>query len=310
MAGGRARLAPMRPALSAFACAVLAACASPPPPAPKPVIDTSDVARFYSVYDAAGGRPTAEALDRDYLGPGSEGLHALARLRGVTGARIAEAIEADPAVYESARACAGVLPQVKTRLEASLANLATYVPEADFPAVTIVVGRTRPVGIGSPETGVQIGLEALCAASFLNPDLEDRFVYIITHEYVHTLQPAGLSEREGATVLEVSLEEGIAEFVTELVAGEVSYSHLHRAVSGREYEIESAFAAELDQTDLSNWVYNMGKHEPADLGYWTGYRIAKAYYDRAPDKRAAVREMLDVSDAAAFLAASGWVPAD
>jgi len=45
-----------------------------------------------------------------------------------------------------------------------------------------------------------------------------------------------------------------------------------------------------------------------DLGYWVGYRIAKAYYQRAADKQQAVREILEMSDPKAFLAKSGWRP--
>ena len=36
-------------------------------------IRTEDVTRFYKVYDAAGGHPTAEQLQHDYLDPGPRG---------------------------------------------------------------------------------------------------------------------------------------------------------------------------------------------------------------------------------------------
>ena len=39
-----------------------------------------------------------------------------------------------------------------------------------------------------------------------------------------------------------------------------------------------------------------------------GYRIAKAYYQRAADKRQALREILRMSDPKAFLAESGSHP--
>jgi hypothetical protein len=41
----------------------------------------------------------------------------------------------------------------------------------------------------------------------------------------------------------------------------------------------------MDKSDLSGWLYNgMGSAEkPGDLGYWVGYRIAKAFYNRRPD---------------------------
>jgi len=78
-------------------------------------IQTSDVDLFFRVYDAAGGRPTADQLQHDYLDAGSEGLHELARRRNVTGVRIAQSIEAHPEIYTSARECMAALPRVRAR---------------------------------------------------------------------------------------------------------------------------------------------------------------------------------------------------
>jgi hypothetical protein len=39
-----------------------------------------------------------------------------------------------------------------------------------------------------------------------------------------------------------------------------------------------------------------------------GYRITQAYYDRAPDKRQAITDILSIRDFDAFLAASGYRP--
>lgn len=44
-----------------------------------PAIHIEDVERFYEVYDAAGGRPSAEQLQRDYIDPGSDGLSPASR---------------------------------------------------------------------------------------------------------------------------------------------------------------------------------------------------------------------------------------
>src|SRR5690606_6585500 len=78
-----------------------------------PVIETHDVDRFYEIFDRANGRPSAEVLQREYLDAGSEGLHTLARMRNVTGASIAKAIETRPEIYASARECLKVLPRVR-----------------------------------------------------------------------------------------------------------------------------------------------------------------------------------------------------
>lgn len=273
-----------------------------------PVIDTSDVDRFYEVYDEAGGHPTADALQREYIDRGSDGLHALARMRNVTGQSIAEAIARRPEIYAEARRCVEVLPRVRERLVAALRKLRDLYPEARLPPITIAVGRGKPVGVGGRDTGVQIGLEALCATDWINPDLEDRFVRVIVHEYAHVQQAAAFSELEGATVLSASLEEGAAEFITELTTGAVSYSYLGALVAWRERDIETAFAADAGKTDLSDWLYNSTPEKPADLGYWVGYRIVKSYYQKADDKLEAVRSILGMTDAQEFLAKSGWRP--
>lgn len=267
-----------------------------------------DVARFYRIYDDADGHPTAEQLQHDYLDAGSEGLRHFARLRRTTGARIAETLGKRPELYVRARRCMEVLPQVQARLTGALQRLGELHPEANLPPVTIAVGRGKPVGIGYPDTGLQIGLEALCAVDWMNPDLEDRFVHVIAHEYAHVQLAPESSGIEQPTVLERSLMEGAAEFVAELISGNVAYAHFGPITRGREEEIETAFVADMHGTDLSRWLDNSTVEKPGDLGYWVGYRIVKAYYQRTPDKRQALREILRMRDPEAFFAASGWEP--
>lgn len=293
--------------------ALLLALAGPAASAPRPQIITSDVTRFFAVYDAAGSHPTAAQLDRDYLQPGSEPLHEFARLRNVTGARIADMIEKRPEIYTGARRCLSVLPEVKRRLAAALARLVRLYPEAKLPPVSIVVGRGRPVGITSP-SGVTIGLEAMCAADFMDPKLEDRFVHNISHEYGHIQQSPESQAMNpgdpGATVLYMSLMEGAGEFTAELISGGVG-NYQHAAwTRGKEVAIGEAFLRDQDKTDLKDWMYNGpgDAAHPGDLGYWIGYRIIKAYYARARDKHAALKAIFAMKDPKAFLAESGWKP--
>jgi len=272
------------------------------------MIHTDDVDLFYKVYDAADGHPTAEQLQRDYLDAGSEGLHNLAKLRNVSGVRIADTLSKHPELYVKARGCTAALPRVRERVEVALRNLVRLYPQARTPPVTIAVGRGKPVGVGSPVTGLQIGLEALCSAEWMNPNVEDRFVHVIAHEYAHVQQVRELVDDEHPTVLERSLIEGAAEFVAALTSGKTGYAHFDALTKGREREIETAFVADVDQTELSRWVDNSTMEKGNDLGYWVGYRICKAYYQRATDKRQALREILELSDPHAFLAKSGWQP--
>ncbi len=276
--------------------------------AAEAVIDISDVDAFYRIYDAAGGHPTADQLQHDYLDDGSQGLHDFAKLRRITGEAIAKNLAEHPEMYSDAKRCLAVLPQVRQRVVAVRREMSRLYPPAHFPPVTIAVGRGRPVGVGSPVTGVQIGLEALCATNWMGASVEDRFVHSIAHEYVHAQQVRALVDDEHPTVLEVSLIEGAADFTGELTSGGVSYAYLDTATKGRELEIETAFVPDEDKTDLSAWVYNSTMEHPRDLGYWVGYRIVKSYYQHSDDKHRALREILAMNDPKAFLAKSGWYP--
>ena len=102
--------------------------------------------------------------------------------------------------------------------------------------------------------------------------------------------------------------EGVAEFVAELISGKVAYSHLPALVAGREHDIESRFLRERSLRQHSGWIGGGSTEQPGELGYWVGYRIAKAYYRHSEDKSKAIREILEMRDAEGFLARSGWYP--
>jgi len=276
-----------------------------------PEIRTGDVDRFYALYDATGGKPDAARIQRDYLDHASDGFVAFIKMRRITADRIAATLADQPDLYVKARGCAAHLPAIRTRLTASLGKLRTLYPAAKLPPVTLAIGRGKPVGVANAD-GVMIGLEALCAADFMVADPQDRFVHVIAHEYVHVQQAsAGSAGEERATVLKAALLEGGAEFIGELMSGAVSYQHLARITRKREAEFEAGFLDDIDKPAAeSRWLYN-GRgtaDRPGDLGYWVGYRIAKAYYARARDKRAAIRDLIELRDPKAILTASSWKP--
>jgi hypothetical protein len=272
-------------------------------------IITSDVDLFYRVYDAARGQPTVAQIQHDYLDAGSDGLRTFARVRSTTAAKIAESIAAQPLLYKGARRCAAALPMARPRLAAALKRLKAIYPAAKFPPVTIAIGRGRPVGVGSPVNGLQIGLEALCGVTYYAPDPADRFVYVTAHEYVHVQQPPEMVDNDAHwTVLEGALVEGSADFVGELISGGLGNPQLARDTRGREMEIETRFLADKNKTDLTGWLNDGTMERSGNLAYWVGYRIAKSYYQHATDKRAAIRDIIEIRDADAFLARSGWHP--
>jgi hypothetical protein len=277
-----------------------------------PEISTADVDLFYRVYDAARGKPTIEALRRDYLEAGSDGLRHFIPHRIISASRLSEQLLRKPAVYKKARRCAAVLPAVRARIATAVERLRTLLPDAKLPPVIFLIGRNSAGGTVSPE-GVLVGVETVCRANWLQRNLEDRLVYLVAHEYIHAQQPkAAITDDPHdwqRTVLEHSLGEGVAEFVGELISGSASNSHLQVWTRGREKEISQAFREQMHSTDVNQWLYNgVGtRKKPGDLGYWVGYRIAKCYYERAADKAAAVRELIELKDPPGILA-GGCLP--
>lgn len=276
-----------------------------------PEIRISDVELFYRVYDAANGAPSAAVLQRDYLDAGSDGLQQFIPQRIVSAEKLAEAIAKKRDIYEQARSCAAKLPDVRNRLTSALGKLVELYPQAKLPPVTLLIGRGATAGT-TGKSGVLIGVETLCLANWMQADLGARFVHLIAHEYAHVQQPYVEQVDDPAdgkhTVLDISLGEGIAELLAELTSGSIGNAHLQRFAHGREHEIEREFLAEMKQTDLSRWLYNgVGTAtRPGDLGYWVGYRIARRYYDRATDKRVAIRELLMMQEPQVIFDRSGW----
>jgi len=84
----------------------------------------------------------------------------------------------------------------------------------------------KPLGVGRPIPGVQIGHEELCASDWLNPNVEDRFVHVIARQYRHLQQARALVERQELQRTRGILAEGAIEFTSELISGEVTYSYL------------------------------------------------------------------------------------
>jgi uncharacterized protein YjaZ len=105
-----------------------------------------------------------------------------------------------------------------------------------------------------------------------------------------------------------SLSEGSADFIGELIAGGNITPNLHEYGNPREKQLWLEFKKEMNGTNESNWLYqaDKAKDKPADLGYYIGYKIVESYYNKAKDKKQAIKDILEIKDFNAFLTASGY----
>jgi len=280
--------------------------------APVPDVRIDDVGRFYRVYDKSHGHPSAGQLQAGYFDAGSEALRSFVDARIGNATKLADAIAKRPPVYEQARSCLAALSDTKAQLPGVYMRMAALYPASTFPPVTFVIGRDSTGGTTTPD-GIVIGLEKMCQATVMGADAGDRFAHIIAHELAHVQQPASQADAPpGATLLFQALVEGGAELVAELTSGDVSYGQMKTWTRGKECAIEHDFQKDALGTDTSRWLYNgFGTPEkPGDLAYWVGYRIARAYYLRATDRKAAIATLINVDNASAptILKDGGWQP--
>jgi len=144
-------------------------------------------------------------------------------------------------------------------------------------------------------------------------------VPLVLHELAHfqqaMVQGADAYERAAhnpeATLLARALREGSADLIAELTTGRHINPAAERYGASRERQLRSRFRQDMHGRETGDWMFvrPSNPEQPPDLGYWIGYRIAKAYYDRAADKRQAVMDILSLTNFDAFLEASRYAEA-
>jgi uncharacterized protein YjaZ len=112
---------------------------------------------------------------------------------------------------------------------------------------------------------------------------------ITAHELIHFQQKPGAH-----ALLDRAFTEGSADFIASLISKGNFNKHIYKYGYGHEAALWKQFRAEMAGSDVSNWLYGGTPRgdRPADLGYFVGFRIAQAYYDRATDKRQAIRDII------------------
>ena len=298
------------------------ACSDSTSPSTDVAFVVEDIARFWEAVDAGG---SADAFQTHYLARASSALQLFAVSRQITGTSLNQMVRAYPRYFAAIRPntlALGPSSPVVTSISANFATMRQLYPRSEAPRVTFVIGRFSTGGTVTSD-GIVIGTEFYSsdAATPLNELAQFQRVNvkpssalpaIIAHEHTHVLQLRhGSLQARARTLLERSLLEGSADFIGELASGTHINGHIHAWATPREAAVWQEFQAAMNGTDISRWLYNQQNStpdRPGDLGYYVGYRIAKAYYDRAADKSAAIREIIEVSDAIAFLQQSGYGP--
>jgi hypothetical protein len=270
-------------------------------------LEVGDARRLAQVLRSVADSERAAAVERDYLGKASPGLRRYATEYKVSGASIAAALTGRPDGYAGLDRTADAVLAQEPALRSAFRKLKDLFPGAMFPPVWFVAGHFSAGGMVERE-GVIIALERFI-------DNPDGIVPIVMHELAHfqsamVLGPEVYLRAIGpdGTLLSRALREGSAELFAELTAGRHINPVAERYGLQHERELWTRFQQDMTRPEPGDWMFVRPANGewPQDLGYWMGYRIARSYYDRAEDKPKAVRDILNLTDFAAFLKASGY----
>jgi hypothetical protein len=257
---------------------------------------TSDIDHFWTAVERAPADSLAAYLRRDYIESGSAGVQEFISARIRSSAALAESYRVNKARYDAARPIMARIPEAAPQIRAAFRRFKAMYPEAKFPDVYFVVGRFNSGGTSQP-SGLIIGAEMLRDVNGL-PRLA-------AHELVHYQQ----REDRAQTLLAQTFLEGSADFIASLVVPGKDTSAKYKYGYAHEHELWTEFAQQMRGTDRGIWLYTKPPGDrPNDLGYFIGAQIARAYYEKATDKGAALREIILAEDLDEILRRSGYSP--
>ncbi|MDH3457326.1 MAG: DUF2268 domain-containing putative Zn-dependent protease [Gemmatimonadota bacterium] len=303
--------------LALAAPAAMAQSANTDPTAVRVI--TSDVANFWRAWDALAQaqswQDSLRALTEHYFDRASPGLKEFIRIRLERPENLLRTVTLGGAYFAAVRGRTMTLDGQAHRIRESLASLKRLYPGVVFPDIYFLVAGFISQGTLT-DRGLYIAAEMVSADAStpldeLPPplrlvDLTPAVIpCIVVHELVHYQQVYSAAN----SLLNQALREGVADFLTMKAIGcTPSAPAVYEYGERHEGALWAEFREAVHGTDLRRWFYNAmtSTDRPANLGYWMGFQIAEAYYDRAADKRQAVYDLLHVSDPDEILARSGY----
>lgn len=284
-----------------------------------------DAERFAALFERTGGMPDADALQREYLDGAGEGVTIFTPGRIENAANLARSVAADRERYAYAiRTCLPIARSLGGDMRAIYLGYRGLVPERPLPQVHLVFGAGNSGGTAN-STAQVLGLEVLCGPGTTADQFRTTMRTFFAHETVHSWQREPKPPEYEDLLLFYALREGVPDYLAGLVTGQVPEPQRHAWASAREAWLWAEFQKDRaiamgggDKTGEAEKVVNrsvrrwFGNYQnapagwPHEAGYWIGMRIAERYVAQAADKQAAIRELIDLSDPPAILAASGY----
>jgi Predicted Zn-dependent protease (DUF2268) len=279
---------------------------------------TSDITNFWTTFDSVQTTPDtakqAAFIQKYYLDKASFGLKYTIEFTEKKASDWVEFIDNSREKLIRIRPYTQFILDQKPLLDKKIAYFKELYPDFKKGNIYFVIG-TGIFGGRVSEGQLIIGAEVEANEK---PDWP---IGIVLHEYVHTQQV--MFNRLG--LLGNTIMEGMADFIAEVVNQQdlaVTYPNRHTAFGNKnEKAVWADFKKYMGSSEdykFFDWVYGstgrtINEVNMRDLGYFLGYKICKSYYEKASDKKAAIKEILALDcssdeNAKAFLIKSGYAP--
>jgi hypothetical protein len=280
-------------------------------------ISFTDVLRFWKIYDQLDAPGGDSLLINEYILEGSSGLRTFFEKRmGLQANKLIAHIRKKKKYFASIRNVSANLYQYKPAMIDAAKKLKEIYPAAIFPPTYFTIGAFEAFGTTDGGAGQLIGAEFLVdrntvdtteLSAFEKYAIADtsRITGIFIHELVHSMQQTVTDN----SLLARSINEGAADFITHLVLNYNINSKIHVYGNVHEKELWKQFSKKMHSEETEEWLYNgmtTTGERPADLGYYIGYKICEAYYNKTTDKKQAVKDILTIQDFKLFLEKSGY----
>lgn len=295
----------------------------------KETVQTIDIDHFWEAFDNLKNSKTRndsiDVFQKIYLDRASDGLKEFIAAREFTAEKFVDAVAKFPKFYNSVRSNTIEIKKATPVVEETVTKLKQLYPNFKPFKVCFAIGLVNTGGTVS-DNFLLIGAEisgstkATDISEFNNSaysrqlasgtNVTQKIQDIVAHEYVHTQQSFIETDPNAITcpLLYDCLREGAADFVGELTSGGQINTLAHVYGNKNEDQIWQEFKNELCSTSSKNWLYNYAsvKDRPADLGYYVGYKITEAYYNKTTDKSQAIIDIIEMNDPLKFLKLSGY----
>ncbi len=268
------------------------------------VIHTEDITLFWKVFDESAPDFNKDSLQKKYLEAGSDGVKGFIKMRIQSGENLSRTIRQNLSYYQQIRQSTLSIDNKKDTLYKYFSELKKIYPLAVFPDIYFVIG-AKNTGGTTFNGGLIIGAEMFGKETdSFKPRLNiDGVNLVVIHELIHFQQ----NYAENKSLLSQCIREGAADFICELITGSHPNKWLHEYGNSHEKELWEEFEKKIDSQNWQPWLYaSRDTTRPKDLGYWMGYKIVKAYYEKAVNKEQAIFDILNIKDFKGFLLASEY----